>query len=233
MKIDIITLFPEMFKGPFDESIIKRAVNNKLVNIQIHNLRKWALDDYGTVDDKPFGGDVGMLLRPEPVYNALEFVKNNNGFDLNNKKIILTSARGKKYDQKKAEELSKLNNIVIICGHYEGFDQRISDFMVDEEVSIGDYVLTGGELAAMIITDSITRLIPGVLGKDESSKIESFSEIELNDRKVRIPEYPQYTRPREFMGHKVPEVLLSGDPKKIKDWQYEQMEQYLKNSCNQ
>jgi tRNA (guanine37-N1)-methyltransferase len=133
------------------------------------------------------------------------------------------SARGKRFDQEKAEELAKLDNLILIAGHYEGFDQRISDFMVDEEISIGDYVLTGGELPAMIITDAVTRLVSGVLGKDESSQIESWSEIEIDGKKVRTIEYPQYTRPREFMGHEVPNVLVSGDPKKIKKWQIEQI----------
>jgi len=133
------------------------------------------------------------------------------------------SARGKRFDQKKAEELAKLDNIILIAGHYEGFDQRISDFMVDEEISIGDYVLTGGELPAMVITDAVARLVPGVLGKDESSKVESWSETEIDGKKVRTIEYPQYTRPQEFMGHKVPPELVSGDPKKIKSWQQKQM----------
>lgn len=221
MKIDIITLFPKMFKGPFDESIIKRAIEKKIIDIKIHNLRDWAVDSYGTVDDKPFGGGVGMLIKPEPVYNALKFIKEKNG-DLKTK-IIMTSAKGKKFTQKKAEELAKFDNIIILCGHYEGFDQRISDYMIDEEISIGDYVLTGGELPGMVIIDTVARLIPGVLGKDESSRQESFSEIEINGKKKRVKEYPQYTRPRDFMGHEVPEVLLSGDPKKIYEWQKRQM----------
>lgn len=226
MKIDVLTLFPKMFESPFEESIIKRAIKNKIIEIKIHNLRDWALDSYGSVDDKPFGGDVGMLIRPEPVFNALEKIKEENK-DLKTRKIILMSARGKKFDQEKAEELAKLDNLILIAGHYEGFDQRISDFMVDEELSIGDYVLTGGELPAMVIMDAVTRLVPGVLGKDESSKIESWSEIEIDGKKIRTMEYPQYTRPQEFMGKKVPEVLISGDPKKIKTWQMEQIKKQL------
>lgn len=222
MKFDIVTLFPKMFKGPFDESIIKRAIGKKIIDIEIHNLRDWAVDSYGTVDDKPFGGGVGMLIKPDVVYNALKTLCPS---DISLKKgdpkrrIIMTSARGKRFTQKKAEELAKFDNLIILCGHYEGFDQRISDFMVDEEISIGDYVLTGGELPAMVLIDTISRLIPGVLGKDESSRQESFSKIEINGKKKRVKEYPQYTRPRDFMGHKVPEVLLSGDPKKINEWQ--------------
>ncbi len=230
MKIDVITLFPKMFESPFEESIIKRAIKNNLLELKIHNLRDWAVDSYGTVDDKPFGGDVGMLIKPEPVYSALDEIFNFQ-FSKSNKeerkktktKIVMMSARGKKFDQAKAEELSKMNNLIILAGHYEGFDQRISDYMIDEEISIGDYVLTGGELPAMIIIDSVSRLVPGVLGKDESSKIESWSEVEIDGKKIRAIEYPQYTRPQEFMEKKVPEVLLSGDPKKIKQWQKEKI----------
>jgi tRNA (guanine37-N1)-methyltransferase len=223
MKIDIITLFPKMFESPFAESIIKRAIKNGIIDLKIHNLRDFAIDSYGSVDDKPFGGDVGMLIRPEPVYEALKEISDVRFQMSNKKKIILMSARGKKFDQKKAEELAKLDNLILVAGHYEGFDQRISDFMVDEEISIGDYILTGGELPAMIITDAVSRLIPGVLGKDKSNQIESWSEIEIEGKKIRTMEYPQYTRPQEFMGHKVPEVLVSGDPKKIKEWQIEQI----------
>jgi tRNA (guanine37-N1)-methyltransferase len=238
MKIDVLTLFPKMFESPFNESIISRAIKNKIIDLKIHNLRDWALDSYGTVDDKPFGGDVGMLIRVEPVFKALESILGQNpsvdestsplkkGRSLKTK-IVLMSARGKKFDQEKAEELAKLDNLILIAGHYEGFDQRISDFMVDEELSIGDYVLTGGELPAMVIMDAVARLVPGVLGKDESSKVESWSEIEIDGKKIRAPEYPQYTRPQEFMGKKVPEVLVSGDPKKIKAWQTEQIKSQL------
>ncbi len=217
MKIDVITLFPKMFESPFAESIIKRAIKNGIIDLKIHNLRDWAIDSYGSVDDKPFGGDVGMLIRADVVYKALKDIKKNK-----KSRIILMSARGKRFDQKKAEELAKLDNLILIAGHYEGFDQRVSDFMVDEEISIGDYVLTGGELPAMVITDAVARLVPGVLGKDESNKVESFSQRVINGKKIRTIEYPQYTRPQDFMGHKVPEILLSGDPKKIKEWQLKQ-----------
>ena len=219
MKIDILTLFPKMFESPFAESIIQRAIKNKIIDLKIHNLRDWAIDKYGSVDDKPFGGDVGMLIRADVIYKALENIKINK----KKSRVILMSARGKKFDQAKAEELAKLDNLILIAGHYEGFDQRISDFMIDEEISIGDYVLTGGELPAMVITDAVARLIPGVLGKDKSNQVESWSEIEIDGKKVRTVEYPQYTRPQDFMGHKVPEVLVNGDPKKIKEWQMEQI----------
>lgn len=233
MKFDIITLFPDMFLGPFSESMMKRAIEKKIIEIELHNLRDWALDSYGTVDDKPFGGGVGMLIRPEPVYEALESIKKKNtdsSTSLGKAKTIMMSARGKKFNQQKAEEYAKLDNLIILCGHYEGFDQRVSDYMIDEEISVGDYVLTGGEIPAMVVVDSVSRLKAGVLGKDESSQIESFSEIEIDGKKIRTIEYPQYTRPREFMGKAVPEVLLSGDPKKIKKWQEDQIRKQLKQS---
>ncbi len=225
MKIDVVTLFPKMFESPFDESIIKRAIKNKKLELKTHNLRDWAIDSYGSVDDKPYGGDVGMLIRVDVVKRALDEILKNKKEKL---KIIMMSARGKKFDQKKAEELSKLDHLVLLAGHYEGFDQRVSDLLVDEEISIGDYVLTGGELPAMVLIDSVTRLLPGVLGKDDSNKNESFSQRLIEGEIVRTIEYPQYTRPQEFMGKKVPEVLLSGDPKKIKDWQTEQIKKTIK-----
>ena len=240
MKIDVLTLFPKMFESPFEESIVARAVKNKIIELNIHNLRNWAIDSYGSVDDKPFGGGVGMLIKPEPVYKALDDIFNfqfsifNNNEDKRPKRdiaktrVIMMSARGKRFDQKKAEELSKFENLVLVAGHYEGFDQRVSDYMVDEEISIGDYVLTGGEIPSMVIIDSVVRLLPGVLGKDKSSEIESFGEQEIGGKIVRTIEYPQYTRPQNFLGMKVPEVLISGDPKKIKEWQMAQTKKYLK-----
>ena len=243
MKIDVLTLFPKMFESPFEESIIKRAIKNKIIELNIHNLRNWAIDSYGTIDDKPFGGGVGMLIRPEPVWEALKEISNIEFLMSNEDKIkrqkenktriIMMSARGKRFDQQKAEELAKLENIVLISGHYEGFDQRISDYMVDEEISIGDYVLTGGELPSMVVIDTVVRLLPGVLGKDKSSETESFGKEEIDGQLVRIIEYPQYTRPQEFMKLKVPEVLLSGDPKKIKIWQIEQIKKSLKQRNGQ
>jgi tRNA (guanine37-N1)-methyltransferase len=218
MKFEIITLFPEMFRGVFDESIISRAIEKKLVEIEYHQMRQWAWNSYGAVDDRPYGGDVGMLIRVDVVDKALKKITNDQLLITNEKpKIILTSAKGKRFTQEDAERLAKEKNIVIICGHYEGFDERVSD-LVDEEISIGDYVLTGGEIPAMVIMDSVSRLLPGVLGKDKSNKVESFSG---SDRHI---EFPQYTRPAEYNGQKVPEVLMSGDPKKIKEWQKEQNE---------
>lgn len=207
MKFDILTLFPELFDGVFSKSIISRAVKNKKIEINFHNLKKWAWNNYGAVDDRPFGGGAGMLIRVDVIDRAIKEVRKGK----QKARIILLSARGKRFTQADAKRLSKENNIMLICGHYEGFDQRVSK-LVDEEISIGDYVLTGGEIPAMVIVDTVSRLLPGVLGKDESSVEESFS------KKGKI-EYPQYTRPAEYNGEKVPLVLLSGDPKKIKEWQ--------------
>ncbi|MFA5827933.1 MAG: tRNA (guanosine(37)-N1)-methyltransferase TrmD [Candidatus Shapirobacteria bacterium] len=227
MKIDVVTLFPKMFESPFAESMMKRAIDKKILELNLHDMRQWAWNDYGAVDDKPFGGNVGMLIRADVIAKALDEIKSKSlkvlKFKSQKSKIILTSARGKRLTQKNVEKWAKLDNLVIVCGHYEGFDQRVADYMVDEEVSIGDFVLTGGEIPAMLIVDAVTRLLPGVLGKDESSKVESFSKQEVGGKIRRVVEYPQYTRPRKFLGHSVPEVLLSGDPKKIKEWQREQI----------
>jgi len=209
MKIDIVTLFPNMFNGPFEESIIKRAINKELVNINIYNLRNWAKNKHKIVDDKPYGGGTGMLLKIEPIYKAIKELKKGKT------KVILLSPQGKVFNQKKAKKLSKESHLIFICGHYEGFDERIKKHLIDEEISIGDYVLTGGELPAMVVVDSVVRLIPGVLEKSEATKKESFSNPELL-------EYPQYTRPETFRGWSVPKVLLSGNRKKIEKWQEKQ-----------
>ena len=209
MKFDIVTLFPKMFEGVFGESIIKRAIKKNIIEIKTHDMRQWAWNSYGAVDDKPYGGGVGMLIRVDVIDKAIKNIKKNK-----NTRIILTSARGKKFTQRDAERLGKYENLIIICGHYEGFDERINS-LVDEEISIGDYVLTGGEIPAMVMIDSVARLLPGVLGKDVSSKEESHST-------EGYIEYPQYTRPEVYDGKKVPEVLLSGDPKKITTWQKQQ-----------
>lgn len=201
-----------MFESPFAEAMMKRAIDKKILELNTHDMRQWAWNNYGAVDDRPFGGDVGMLIRVDVIDKALKSLKVKSP----KSKVILTSARGKKFDQAKAEEWSKLDSLIFICGRYEGVDQRVADYMVDEEISIGDYVLTGGELPSMIMIDAVTRLLPGVLGKDESSKIESFSG---EDRRI---EHPQYTRPQEYEGYKVPEELLSGNPKTIEEWKSKQ-----------
>ena len=224
--------------GPFDESILRRAQDKASVEIKIHNLRKWAVDKHGTVDDKPYGGGVGMILMVEPIYRAIEAlklkIKNKQSLDLRSEKlkIILLDPGGTRFNQLKAQELSKLDHLVLIAGHYEGVDERVKEHLVDEEISIGDYVLTGGELPAMVLVDAVVRLIPGVLEKPEATQFESFSSLEngkarfarsLRDRKMEnlLLEYPHYTRPEEFKGWKVPKVLLSGDHNAINQWRKE------------
>lgn len=220
MKIDIITLFPNMFSGPFDESIINRARKKSLVEINIHQLRNWAEDKHQTVDDRPFGGGVGMLLMIEPLYKAITQLKQKT--QSKKQKVILLDAGGKTFTQSKARDLSTEEHLIFICGRYEGVDHRVREHLIDEEISIGNYVLTGGELPAMVVLDSIVRLIPGVLTKDEATQLESFSD-------PLIVEHPQYTRPEEFNGWKVPEVLLSGNHKKIEEWKKEKSFERSKN----
>lgn len=214
MTFDIITLFPEMFTGPLNQSIVKRAQDKGLIKINCHDLRKFTVDERGSVDDKPYGGGVGMVMRIEPIDKALQTIKNS--------KVILLDARGETFSQKKAREYSKLPQITFICGHYEGVDERVRENLVDETISIGDYVLTGGEIPTMVIIDAVTRLIPGVLEKPEATQIESFSD------QVTL-EFPQYTRPGNYKNWKVPEVLLSGDHKKIAEWRKLNSAKPLKN----
>ncbi|MCX6706061.1 MAG: tRNA (guanosine(37)-N1)-methyltransferase TrmD [Candidatus Woesebacteria bacterium] len=210
MQIDILTLFPDMFTGPFDASIIKRAQSKSLIEIEVHDLRKWGESERRNVDDRPYGGGPGMLLR----IDILDAAISNFQFPISNKnkrKVILLDATGKRYTQQKAQELSKLEHIILIAGHYEGVDHRVHEYLVDEVISIGDYVLTGGEIPAMVVVDSIIRLLPGVLGKDESSTDESHKE-------PGYLEYPQYTRPENYKDWKVPKILLSGNHKEIEKW---------------
>jgi tRNA (guanine37-N1)-methyltransferase len=208
MKIDVLTLFPAMFAGPLDESIIKRARDNRLLDLQVHQLRDYAHDRHRTVDDRPFGGGPGMLLKPEPIFEAVEKLRREKT------RVILLSPSGRPFGQAIARELSLQDDLLLVTGHYEGFDERIRQELADDELSIGDYVLTNGALPAMIVIDAVTRLLPGVLGDDESSKEESFSRGLL--------EYPHYTRPAEFRGMKVPDVLLSGNHAEIAKWRAEQ-----------
>ena len=211
MKIDILTLFPNMFAGPFSESIIKRAIDRKKAKINIVNIRDFTKDKHKTVDDRPYGGGVGMVMKVDVLDRTLYSLKSKAKSQ--NSKVILLTPQGKTFNQKTAQRLSKLNHLILICGHYEGFDERIRK-LVDEEISIGDYVLTGGEIPAMVLIDSIVRLIPGVLKKEEAVVIESFSKM---DGKA-VLEFPQYTRPDEYKGMKVPKILLSGNHKKIQEW---------------
>jgi len=221
MVFHILTLFPEVFEPVFNSSILKRAQKKGLATIKIYNLRNWATDKHGTVDDRPYGGGPGMILMVEPVYQAIKAIKEKN----EKLKVFLLSPRGKTFNQALAQELSQLEEIMLICGHYEGFDERIRQF-VDEEISIGDYILTGGEIAAMAIADAVTRLIPGVLKKPEATQKESFSEI---DKGVFL-EYPQYTRPEVFLRKRVPRILLSGDHQKIALWQKQQAKKITKKN---
>jgi len=206
MKIDVLTLFPAMFAGPLDESIIKRARDAGLLDLKIHQLRDYTHDRHKTVDDRPFGGGPGMLLKPEPIFEAVEAIARETT------RVILLSPSGRPFSQAIARELSQQADLLLVTGHYEGFDERIREELADDELSIGDYVLTNGALPAMVVIDAVARLLPGVLGDDESSKEESFS--------AGGPglEYPQYTRPAEFRGKKVPEVLLSGNHAEIAKW---------------
>jgi len=211
LRIDIITLFPDIFFGPFKESIIGRAVKQGLVEINAVNLRNYTHDERGTVDDKPYGGGPGMLMKVEPLFEAVEDLRTEQSL------VILTSPQGERFNQKMAVEMTAHDHLIIICGHYEGVDERVRAALIDREISIGDYVLTSGNLAAMVMTDAIVRLLPGVLGSDESSVDESFANGLL--------EYPQYTRPVEFRGMKVPEVLLSGNHAGIAAWRLKQSQE--------
>ena len=208
MKIDVLTLFPAMFAGPLDESIIRRARERGLLDLRLHNLRDWTHDRHRTVDDRPFGGGPGMLLKPEPIFEAVASLR---GPDT---RCILLGPAGRRFDQLVARELAALPHLILICGSYEGVDERVREFLVDDELSIGDYVLTNGALPAMVVIDAVTRLLPGALGDDASTGEESFAGDGL--------EYPQYTRPADFQGLKVPEVLLSGNHAAIARWRAEQ-----------
>ena len=208
MRIDIITIFPKMFEPILNESIIKRAQNKGKVKIYVHNLRDYSSDKHKKVDDRPFGGGSGMVMRPEPIFKAVEYIKSRvKGKGL---RVILLSPQGERLTQNFAKRLSKHKFLILICGHYEGVDERVRQYLIDEEVSIGDYVLTGGELPAMVLIDSVVRLIPGVLGDKNSLNFESFE--------GNLLEYPHYTRPAQFRDMCVAGVLLTGDHKKIEAW---------------
>jgi tRNA (guanine37-N1)-methyltransferase len=220
MKFDIITIFPHIFDSYLNESIIKRAQEKRLVKINIHNLRDYTNDKHKTVDNRPYGGGFGMVLMVEPIYKAIKDIKKKSR--VKKEKVILLSAKGKKFDQKMAQRFSKLDQLIIISGRYEGVDERVAKHVADEEISIGDYILTGGELPAMIVVDTVVRLLPGVIAKG-SLEEESFS-------KEKYIEYPHYTRPESVIvdskTRKVPKVLLSGNHQKIKEWQKKHSKQF-------
>ena len=207
MKIDILTLFPEMFKGMFEESIIKRAIDNGSVEINIHNFRDFSKDPHNKVDDTPYGGGAGMVLTCQPIFDCIEDLRDDDSV------VIMLTPDGIPFKQSIAYDLSKRRHLILLCGHYEGFDERIKS-ICDMEISIGDYVLTGGEVPAMVIVDAVTRLIPGVI-REESHLADSFNDKHLLD-------YPTYTKPYDFRGMKVPDILLSGDHKKIEEYRYEE-----------
>lgn len=216
MRIDILTLFPQMFESPFSVGIFQRAVDQGLVKLEMHNIRDHAHDKHLTVDDYPYGGGAGMVLKPEPIFEAVEAVKSNIALEQEASEVpvILLSPRGRLFSQQIAQELSKYSNMILICGRYEGVDERVCEHLVTDEISIGDYVLSGGELAAMVVVDAVVRLFPGVVGSEDSLMDESHTSGLL--------EYPQYTRLAEFRGWSVPEVLLSGNHAQIAKWRREQ-----------
>jgi len=213
MRIDVVTIFPKMFNPVLNESIIKRAQKNGKVRIYTHDLRDYSPDKHKKVDDRPFGGGSGMVMRPEPIFNAVKSISRDARAE-NKRKIILLTPQGKRLNQRLVKRLSGYKQLILICGHYEGVDERVRRRLVDEEISIGDYVLTGGELPAMVLIDSVVRLLPGVLGDKNSLNFESFE--------GNLLEYPHYTRPARFRGMAVPAILLSGNHKKIESWRKEE-----------
>lgn len=214
MRIDIITIFPRMFEPVLNESIIKRAQNKGKVKFYIHNLRDYSADKHKKVDDRPFGGGSGMVMRPEPIFRAVGALRAKSKEQRAKTRVILLSPQGERLSQKALARLAKYKDLILICGHYEGIDERVRQYLVDEEVSIGDYVLTGGELPAMVLVDCLVRLIPGVLGDKNSLNFESFA--------GNLLEYPHYTRPADYRRMKVPAILLSGNHKKIAQWRQNQ-----------
>jgi tRNA (guanine37-N1)-methyltransferase len=215
MRIDILTLFPEVCRAPFDASMMKRAQESGALDLHIHNLRDWTTDKHHVVDDAPFGGGQGMVMKPEPIFKAVEDLKSRS--ENRESRIVLMSPTGRRFDQQIARKFSDESHLIIICGHYEGVDHRVIEHLVDAEISIGDYVLTNGAIAAVVFVDAIVRLLPGVLGHEESAADDSFS--------AGLLEGPQYTRPADFRGWKVPEVLLSGNHGEIARWRKEQARQ--------
>ncbi|GGA33517.1 tRNA (guanine-N(1)-)-methyltransferase [Kroppenstedtia guangzhouensis] len=211
MRFDVLTLFPEMFEGFFSSSVIGRAIEQGLVKVSVTNFRDYSNNKHRTVDDTPYGGGSGMVLKPEPLFRAVEDLVRDAPI---RPRVLMMSPQGFPFTQQKAEELAGHDRLILLCGHYEGFDERIRQHLVDEEISIGDYVLTGGELPAMVLMDSVIRLVPGVLGNDSSAETDSFS--------MGLLEYPQYTRPADFQGWKVPDVLLSGHHAEIDHWRRRQ-----------
>lgn len=211
MKIDVVTLFPELFEAPLQTSLLGKAVESGIVTVDLHNLRDHGLGRHRSVDDEPYGGGAGMVIRPEPVFDAVEPLRADNSH------VILMSPRGHRLDHARVADLARREHLILICGRYEGIDERVAQHLVDEEISIGDYVLAGGEVAALVVIEAVTRMVPGVLGNPWSLDVESHASGLL--------EHPQYTRPAEFRGWKVPDVLLSGDHAEVERWRHEQAEE--------
>jgi tRNA (guanine37-N1)-methyltransferase len=207
MNIDVLTLFPEMFEGVFGHSILKKAAENQAVTYNVVNFREYADNKHKTVDDYPYGGGAGMVLKPQPIFDAVKDLRSKSGAS---PRVILLCPQGERYTQRKAEELAEADHLIFVCGHYEGYDERIREHVVTDEISIGDFVLTGGELGAMVVIDSVVRLLPGVLGNQESHMKDSFS--------TGFLEHPHYTRPADFRGIKVPDVLMSGNHRLVEEW---------------
>ncbi len=220
MTFNVLTIFPGMFSGFLGETMMKRGVEAKAVNVNLVDIRDHATDKHKTTDDTPYGGGAGMVMKIEPIYRALEALGQirNPKSEIRNTRVALLSPRGRQFTQQLAEEYSKLESVTLICGRYEGVDHRVAEHLADEELSIGPYVLSGGEVAAMVVMEAVSRLIPGFLGNPESLKEESFSPTSYNLQATSLVEYPQYTKPDDFMGWKVPDVLLSGDHGKIAAW---------------
>jgi tRNA (guanine37-N1)-methyltransferase len=221
MRIDVITLFPEICRAPLNESMMKRAQENGALDLHIHNLRDWTSDKHHAVDGAPFGGGQGMVMKPDPIFAAVEdLLKQTSNIKHQTSRVILMSPTGRPFNQRMAEQLSHEAHLIIVCGHYEGVDHRVVEHLIDQEISIGDYVLTNGGIAAVVLVDAVVRLIPGVLGDEQSAQDDSFCEGLL--------EAPQYTRPSEFRGWKVPEILLSGNHAEIAKWREEQARERTK-----
>ena len=212
MRFDVVTIFPEFFRGPFDFGIIRRGREKGLIEVRVHDLRDFTSDRHRTVDDRPFGGGEGMVFKPEPIFKAVEAVRKSEQAE-----IVVLSAAGRKFNQAEALRLSKAEQVILICGRYEGIDERVIEHLATAEVSIGDFILSGGEIAASVVVDAVTRYVPGVVGKEESILRDSFSDPAAE---TQLVEHPHYTRPADFRGWKVPEVLISGDHEAVRNWRY-------------
>jgi tRNA (guanine37-N1)-methyltransferase len=213
LEFDIVTIFPGFFEGPFGFGIIRRGREKGLINVRVHDLRDWTSDRHRTVDDRPFGGGEGMVLKPEPIFEAVEAVRRGQEAE-----VVVLSAAGRKFDQAEALRLSKAGRVILVCGRYEGIDERVAEHLATAEISIGDFIVSGGEIAAAVIVDAVTRYVPGVVGKEESILRDSFSDPAAE---VQLVEHPHYTRPAEFRGWKVPEILISGDHEAVRQWRHE------------